>query len=118
MTREEMIRKVCEAHVKNSNMRGTGGFLCLECDLFGDTLHHSHHAETCSVGYAERILAEPVIEVGDVVKVNKTGHEFEVVRIADMSKIMVYEVDHGNTFLRNKFHYIGDLTLVRKGNQS
>lgn len=70
MNREEMIRKVCEAIIKDCWRFSNGKQIweCNHCPAWGALKEKIPHSNDCPVLLAEKFLATPVIEVGDVVR--------------------------------------------------
>lgn len=99
MTREDMIKMICEGVVKNA----VDGDDCRLC--FG---YQGHNPE-CPYVLSERILAEPVFDVGDTVmfKESKLGIVKNYSVEADESLV---GFDDGIFWTSNQ-----NLTLVRKG---
>lgn len=109
MTREEMIRKVCEFTAYDCyGYEGEMGFLfCLSCnaDPIKDSLYGKDlvHEPDCPVILARKLLSEPVIEVGDVVETMDGRKDV----VSQTNLVSIYgELDP---------YHIDNLTLVRKG---
>lgn len=112
MTREEMIRKVCEGVVKNTEYYSIehGQYRCMYCEAISDSDRKvTSHKEDCPVLYAEVLLAEPVFDVGDIVifKEFKLGVVKDYSIDADESLV---RFEDGTFWTSNQ-----NLTIVRKG---